>query len=57
MTFANVEVKSLKNGVTSSILMISKSTLVPRQRVMKYKPGIIIRKIDDSAVSVPRVAV
>lgn len=44
MTFANVEVKSLNNGVTLSILMISKSTLIPRQRVMKYKPGIIFVK-------------
>lgn len=48
MTFANVEVKSLKNGVATSILMIFKSTLIPRQRVMKYKPGIIIRKISEN---------
>lgn len=47
MTFANVEVKSLKNGVASSIRMISKSTLIPKQRVMKYNPGIIIRKISE----------
>lgn len=48
MTFANVEVKSLKNGVYSSILMISKSTLIPKLRVMKYNPGIIIRKISEN---------
>ena len=47
MTFANVEVKSLKNGVASSIRMISKSTQTPKQRVMKYNPGIIIRKISE----------
>ena len=48
MTFANVEVKSLKKGVALSIRMISISTLIPKLRVMKYNPGIIIRKISEN---------